>query len=101
MFGERAVLKSEIIKVFSFELPLSLFTSLFFSSFNIFEGILFFKDPVHKTESEGSGSKKKSNMKILQGVLVVALSLAGLTKGEDDGDLRQEQINYRTAHHSA
>jgi len=40
----------------SFELPLSLFTSLFFSSFNIFEGILFFKDPVHKTESEGSGS---------------------------------------------
>ena len=40
-------------------------------------------------------------MKILQGVLVVALSLAGLTNGEDDGDLRQEQINYRTAHHSA
>ena len=37
-------------------------------------------------------------MKILQGVLVVALSLAGLTNGEDDGDLRQEQINYRTAH---
>ena len=32
-------------------------------------------------------------MKILQGVLVVALSLAGLTNGEDDGDLRQEFIN--------
>ena len=40
-------------------------------------------------------------MKILQGVLVVALSLAGLANGEDDGDLRQEQINYRTANHSA
>ena len=80
--------------MFSFELPLSLFTSsLFFSSNILFEGILFFKDPVHKTESEGSGSKKKSNMKILQGVLVVALSLAGLTNGEDDGDLRQEFIN--------
>ena len=80
--------------MFSFELPLSLFTSsLFFSSNIFFEGILFFKDPVHKTESEGSGSKKKSNMKILQGVLVVALSLAGLTNGEDDGDLRQEFIN--------
>ena len=40
-------------------------------------------------------------MKILQGVLVVALSLAGLTNGEDDGDLRQEQINYRIANHNA
>ena len=40
-------------------------------------------------------------MKILQGVLVVALSLAGLANGEDDGDLRQEQSNYRTANPSA
>ena len=32
-------------------------------------------------------------MKILQGVLVVALSLAGLTNGEDDGDLRQAFLN--------
>ena len=95
MYCVRAVLKSEIIKVFSFELPLSLFTSSLFFSSNIFLKGFFFskKDPVHKTESEGSGSKNKSNMKILQGVLVVALSLAGLTNGEDDGDLRQELIN--------
>merc|ERR1711935_704658 len=82
----------------SFELPLSLFTSLFFSSSNIFEGILFLKDPVHKTESEGSGSKNKSNMKILQGVLVVALSLAGLTNGEDDGDLRVSKMDRQSLH---
>ena len=56
MFGVRAVLKSEIIKVFSFELPLSLFTSLFFLLLIYLKGFFFFKDPVHKTESEGSGS---------------------------------------------
>ena len=55
MFGVRAVLKSEIIKVFSFELPLSLFTSLFFLLLIFLKGF-FFIDPVHKTESEGSGS---------------------------------------------
>jgi len=37
-------------------------------------------------------------MKILQGVLVVALSLAGLTNGEDDGDLRASKMNRQSLH---
>jgi len=37
-------------------------------------------------------------MKILQGVLVVALSLAGLTNGEDDGDLRVSKMDRQSLH---
>jgi len=37
-------------------------------------------------------------MKTLQGVLVVALSLAGLTNGEDDGDLRVSKMNRQSLH---
>jgi hypothetical protein len=37
-------------------------------------------------------------MKILQGVLVVALSLAGLANGEDDGDLRVSKMDRQSLH---